>query len=127
MLGIKFTSHKHYLFDHLFSKNAKKAHIDQSTLHVFWLCPKWNNSQTFKRSSCEKLFSRVYVMDTTCFDECFLFQVTTGRHYVFHWYIWEQFSSCCECEWAPGMKKSDNTPVSKKVINLLQIQLFLKS
>ena len=29
-------------------------------------------------------FSSVYIIDKTCFDECFLFHVITGRHYFLH-------------------------------------------
>ena len=45
------------------------------------LCLKRNVSQTFKSSSCRKSFQSVYIIDTTWFDECFLFHYTTGRHY----------------------------------------------
>ena len=36
--------------------------------------------------AAKTLFSSVYVIGTTCFDECFLFYVITGRHY-FSWKI----------------------------------------
>ena len=52
----KFSSHKQYLFGLLFSRNVKKAHIDQNTLQTFLLCLKRNVSQTFKSSSCKKVF-----------------------------------------------------------------------
>ena len=32
-----------------------------------------------KVSSAKEIFSSVYVMDATCFDECFLFHVITGK------------------------------------------------
>ena len=70
----KFTSHKQYLFDLLFSRNAKKTHIDQSILHSFLLCLKINVSQTFRSSSAETSFASVHVSDTTCFDEYYLFR-----------------------------------------------------
>ena len=53
---IKFTSHKQYLFGRLFSRHANKTYTDQSTLQVFFLCIKRNDSQTFKSSSRKKLF-----------------------------------------------------------------------
>ena len=56
LLEIKFTSNKQYLFGRLFSRNAKKTNADQSTSQAFVLCLKRNDSQTFKSSSCEKLF-----------------------------------------------------------------------
>ena len=37
-----------------------------------------------KVAAAKTLFSSVYVIGTTCFDECFLFYVITGRHY-FSW------------------------------------------
>ena len=30
-----------------------------------------------------QIFSSVYVIDITCFEKCFLFHVTTGRHYFY--------------------------------------------
>ena len=34
-----------------------------------------------------KSFSSVYRIDTTCFNEWFLFHVTTGRHYFLHKFL----------------------------------------
>ena len=34
-----------------------------------------------KVAAAKNLFSSVYISDTTCFDECFLFHVTTSGHY----------------------------------------------
>ena len=34
-----------------------------------------------KVAAAKKDFSSVYVIDATCFHECFLFRVVTGRHY----------------------------------------------
>ena len=59
----------------------------QSTLHFFLLCLKRNGSQTVKSTSCEKFSSSAYVTNTTCFDECFLFHVMTGRHYFLYKFI----------------------------------------
>ena len=56
---VKSTSHKH-LFGCLFSRNAKKMHTDQYVYYNF--------------------SSSVHVIDTTCFDECFLFHLITGNH-----------------------------------------------
>ena len=43
----------------------------------FLLSLKRNDSQTFKKRSCEKPFLQS-VIGTTCFDECFLFYVIIG-------------------------------------------------
>ena len=58
MKKTKFSSHKQYLFGLLFSRNAKKAHTDQSLLQTFLLCPKRKVSQTFKSGSCKKVFRK---------------------------------------------------------------------
>ena len=34
--------------------------------------------------TAKKSFPSVYIIDTTCFDECFLFHLITGRHYFLH-------------------------------------------
>ena len=54
----KFSSHKHYLFGLLFSRNAKKTHINQSILLTFLLCLKRNVSLALKSSSCNKAFPK---------------------------------------------------------------------
>ena len=64
MYEIEFTSHKHYLFGRLFSRNPKKAHTDLRTLDVVLLCPNQNDSQTFKSSRCKKNTS---VLKEVCF------------------------------------------------------------
>ena len=74
----KFASLKQYLFRLLFSRNSKKTQTDQSMPQVFLVCLKKNDPQTFKSSSCKTVF--VYVIGTTCFDECFSFYVITKRH-----------------------------------------------
>ena len=35
----------------------------------------------FQVAAAKKSFASVYIIDTTCFDECFLFHVITGRYY----------------------------------------------
>ena len=54
----KFSSHKEYLIDLLFCRNATQTHADQSIPQKFLL---------------------VHIIDPTCFNECFLFHVITGR------------------------------------------------
>ena len=56
MWKTKFSSHKEYLFDLLFYRNAKKAHADQSILETFLLSLKRNVSQTFKIAAAKKYF-----------------------------------------------------------------------
>ena len=52
----KFASHKQYLFGLLTYRNTKKTETDQSIPHVFFLCLKRNNSQTFESSGCKNPF-----------------------------------------------------------------------
>ena len=78
MYEIKFTSHKHSLFGYLFSRNEKKTHIDQS----FILCQIKTTQKPTKVIAEKKFFSSGYVVDITCFEECFLFQVINERHYL---------------------------------------------
>ena len=54
----QFSSHKHYLFGLLFSRNGKKTHTGQSILLTFLLCLKRNVSLTLKSSSCKKVFPK---------------------------------------------------------------------
>ena len=77
----KFASHKQYLFRLFTSRNAKKTQTDQSMPHVFLLCRKKIDPQTFKNGSCKNFFFQCLVIGTTCFDECLLFYVITGRHF----------------------------------------------
>ena len=84
MKKANFTFHNQYFFFRhhiLFSRNAKETHTDQSILQCFFLSLKRKDSQTFKRSRRKKIFSSVYVIGTTCFDECFLLHVITGKHH----------------------------------------------
>ena len=82
MWKTKFSSHKRYLFGLLFSRNAKKTQTDQSiqqlyqyTLYTQYkrsiLCLEGNVSKTFKVAAAEKSFPSMYIIDTTCFNECF--------------------------------------------------------
>ena len=52
----KFSFHNQYLFGLFFSRNAKKAHTDQSIQQTFLFCLKRNVSQTFESSSGKSLF-----------------------------------------------------------------------
>ena len=54
----KFTYHEEYLFCLFFSRKGKKIHTDQSIVQPILLCPKRNVSQTFKSSSCKKVFPK---------------------------------------------------------------------
>ena len=74
----KFSSHKKYFFGLLFLRNAKKTHTDQSILQSFLFCFSRSILQTFKSSrAAKKPDPSVFIIDISCFDECFLFHVIT--------------------------------------------------
>ena len=77
MPEIKFTWHKQYLFGLLFSIKVKEGSYRLKYTSIFLICPNLNDSQPFKSSSWKDFFI------ATCFDECFLFYVITGRRYFF--------------------------------------------
>ena len=56
----------------------------------------------------KKHFPSVYIIDTTCFDECFLFHVITGRHYFLKKFMVTQGliqPSCCCVLWTSVLKE----------------------
>ena len=62
------------LFSLLTCRNAKRTQKDESKLLVLLLFRKETiPRQTLKVAAAKTLFSSVYVIDTTCLDECFLF------------------------------------------------------
>ena len=88
MQDIKFTSHKQYLIGLLFSIKVKKEDSYRpKCTSSFLICPNLNDSQTVKNSSCKIFFSSLYAIDATCFNECFLFHVITGRRYFFQKFV----------------------------------------
>ena len=72
----KFSFHKQYLFDLLLPRNVNETHTEQSILQTFLLCLERNVSQTFKISSCKKVFPKC----------------------VYHWYklLWWMFFIPCD-------------------------------
>ena len=83
MQEIKFTSHKQYLFGLLFSIKVKEDSYRPKYTSSFLICLNLNDSQTFRSSSCKNFLPPVCIVDATCFDECFLFHVITGKRYFF--------------------------------------------
>ena len=68
-----------YLLGRLFPTKANKTHTNQRTLQVFLLCRLETSQKPSKVVTGKTLFSSVYVTDATCFNECFLFHMITGR------------------------------------------------
>ena len=77
----ELSSHKQYLLGLLFSKNAKNTHTGQSVLQTFLLCLKRNVKKPLKQVAAKRL-SQVSIIDTICFNECFLFHAITRRHFL---------------------------------------------
>ena len=48
---------------------------------------KETSHKALKVAAAKKSFQSVYIIDTTCFDECFLFHVINGRHYFLYKFI----------------------------------------
>ena len=95
MYEIKFNSRKQYLFSLILililivSALLKQRRLIQTKVH-FKVCYYSVRTETTHKPSnviaAKTFFSSVYVIDATCFDECFLFHVVTGRHY-----FWQKF------------------------------------
>ena len=49
-----------------------------------------------KVATAKKYFLSVHIIDTTCFDDCFLFHIITGRHFVWQIYC-SLVKSPCSC------------------------------
>ena len=81
MQETKFTSHEQYLFGRLFSIKAKKTCTDKSTLQAFYSVQIETTHKPSKVAAAKIYFFSVYVIDATCFDECFLIHVITGRRF----------------------------------------------
>ena len=48
-------------------------------------------------AAAKKFFSSVFLIDTTCFDRCFLFHVTIGRHCLHKFFVTQRYK-CPENE-----------------------------
>ena len=71
----KFPFHKQYLFVLLFSRN-QRIFIQTKVYHkFFYSVRKETFHKPLKVAGGKKSFSSVYIIDLTCFDECFLLHV----------------------------------------------------
>ena len=62
-------------------KRLKQTKLYHSFSYFVW---RETTRKTLKVAVAKTLFSSVYIIGTSCFDECFLFYVITERHY-FSW------------------------------------------
>ena len=77
---IEFSSHKQYLFGRLYCRNGKKTQT--KVRHKFFCFVQIETThKPSKVAAGKNSFFSVYVIDKTCFDECFLFHVITRGHY----------------------------------------------
>ena len=81
-LNLPFTSSSYFVFLPLeMQKRLELTKAYHSFSYFVW---KETIYKPLKVAAAKFLFSSVYVIGTTCFDECFLFYVISGRHY-FPW------------------------------------------
>ena len=83
-LNLPLTSSIYFVFlPQEMQKRLKQTKVYHAFSYFIW---KETTHKPLKVAAAKTLFSSVYVIGTTCFDECFLFYVITGRHY-FSWKI----------------------------------------
>ena len=83
-LNLPFTSSIHVSFLPLeMQKWLEQTKIYHTFSYVVW---QETTHKPLQVPAAKTFFSSVYVIRTTCFDECFLFYVITGRNY-FSWKI----------------------------------------
>ena len=70
-LSLLLIKSKQYLFGRLFSRNKKKTKVHYKFIELYL---KKKTHKPPKAAAAKNLSSSVYVIDATCFDECFLFR-----------------------------------------------------
>ena len=81
-LNLSLTSSIYFVFLPLeMQKRLKQTKVCHAFSYFVW---KETTHKPLKVAAANSLFSSVYVIGTTCFDECFSFYVITKRHY-FSW------------------------------------------
>ena len=67
------------------SLEIKRRHIQTKVYYqLFYSVWKEASYKPWKVALAKKSFPSEYIMDTNCFDECFLFRVITGRNYFLY-------------------------------------------
>ena len=81
-LNLSLTSSIYFVFLPLeMQKRLKQTKVCHAFSYFIW---KETTHKPLKVTAAKSLFSSVYIICTTCFDECFSFYVITKRHY-FSW------------------------------------------
>ena len=70
----------------IFPSRERQRRLIQTKVYykLFYTIWKETSHKPLKVGAAKKSFPSVYIIDKTCFDECFLFHVITGRHYFLH-------------------------------------------
>ena len=84
----------------VFSSREKQRRLIQTKVYckLFYSVRKETSHKPLKVAAAKKSFPRVYFIDKTCFNECFLVHVITGRHYFLNKFSVTQRlvqSPCC--------------------------------
>ena len=74
---------KHKQHFGLFFESKSKRRLVQTNVHFKFFDLSESKRLTNLPAAAKHFSSSVYVIDATCFDECFLFHVITGRRYFF--------------------------------------------
>ena len=67
----------------VYSSRERQRGLTQTKVYYkpFYFVWKETSHKPLKVAAEKKSFPSVYIIDKTCFDECFLFHVITGRYY----------------------------------------------
>ena len=78
-LNLPLTNSIYFVFLPLeMQKRLKQTKVWHAFSYFIW---KKTSHKPLKLAAAKSLFSSVYIIDTTCFNECFSFYVITRRHY----------------------------------------------
>ena len=87
MWKTKFCFHNLFLFG-LFSLEMLRRLVQTKVYYKLrYSVWKETSHKPLKVAAAKKSFQSMYNIETTCFDECFLLHVTTGRHYFLYKFI----------------------------------------
>ena len=64
---------------------------------LFYSVWKETSQKPLKVAAATTSFSGVCIIVKTCFDECFLFHIITGRHYFLYKFVTQRFGTAAKC------------------------------
>ena len=64
---------------------------------LFYSVWKETSQKPLKVAAATTFFSGVCIIVKTCFDECFLFHIITGRHYFLYKFVTQRFGTAAKC------------------------------